>query len=106
MPYSTRFYSDTFDTGSPVLYTVPAGYVAVIRDMRLYAATSSTAEVAIEVTNPGPATTIIFFNNDVSPGDYVEWQGRVVIDDGAEIIGVTTEPGITAHISGYLLAAP
>lgn len=106
MPYSTRFYSNTFDTGSPVLYTVPADYVAVIRDMRLYAATGSTAEVAIEIINPGPATTIIFFNNDVAPGDYIEWQGRVVADAGAEIIGVTTESGITAHISGYLLAAP
>lgn len=83
---------------------MPAGYVAVIRDIRLYGATSADAEVAIEVTVPGPLSVPIWFDASFAPGATAHDQGRVVVPTGFSIVGVSTEDSIQAVISGYLLS--
>lgn len=106
MPYSTRFYAGNIATGSPVLYTVPAGYVAVLRDGRFYASVSGDVEFAIEASIPGPLNVIILFNNSFAPGATMSFEGRVVLNAGDSLVGVTTGDYVIAILSGYLLSAP
>lgn len=106
MPYSVQLFGGEFGAGSSTLYTVPANYVAVIRDIRLYGAISADAEIAIEVTVPGPLSVPILFEASFAPGATLQQDGRVVLPAGQTIVGVSTEASIQAIISGYLVSAP
>lgn len=106
VPYSTRFAAAELGSETTTLYTVPAQYVAVVRDVELYGNVGSDAEVALEVTVPGPLTIIWFVVNPLAPGAWVHWEGRVVLNAGDDLIAVTTVNGVHVTVSGYLLSAP
>lgn len=106
VPYSTRFAAAELATETTTLYTVPADYVAVVRDLELYGNVASDAEVALEITAPGPLTIIWFVVNPLVPGAWDHWEGRVVLNAGDELVAVTTVNGVHVTVSGYLLSAP
>jgi hypothetical protein len=101
IPYSTQFAasSPTGPGGFP-LYTVPAGYVAVVRDLEVGSASAVTGFFSIQ-GGPGFAA----FNITQSSGDIsFQWQGRVVLNAGEtlEFIG-NTAAQYSVIASGFLL---
>lgn len=100
--YSTRFIGVSLGTGTTATYTVPTGYVAVIRDISATATTtgSTNAEVfvngAFTIWNSGPITN----------GSTLVWSGRQVLNAGdvlsVHAVGATTQ----FMVSGYLLTLP
>lgn len=106
MPYSTQLFLGALDDGSSTLYTVPAQYVAVIRDLELYGNFADNAEVAIGATIPGPLTAYMWVVNPLEPGAWVQWHGRVVLEAGHALVAATDEAGALLIASGYLLSAP
>jgi hypothetical protein len=82
---------------------VPDGFVAVVRDMRVYGNFASDADISVGVTVAGPLTGIIWFLNPLSPGATASWEGRVVMNASDELTADSSEAGALLVVSGYLL---
>lgn len=100
--YSTRFLELSGSGSVSGGYTVPAGQVAIVRDVRafLYATTSSSAVVRIGATGP-----IFFYALGISANDRTEGEEmRVVLQAGEVIEGQLSSTGAQyLVVSGYLL---
>jgi hypothetical protein len=107
LPYSTRFVAVHEDlSGAPVLYTVPSGYVAVLRDVSVRNQTADTSLIQVGATVPGPLNVVIAQFDSVAANDVVSWQGRQVLNAGDELWLYNSEGSAQAIASGYLLSAP
>lgn len=106
MPYSTRFAAGEGTGSGAVVYTVPAGYVAVIRDIELLSGSGTTDEVVIDATVPGPLNVVIWLHIFGAAFAWAQWAGRAVLNAGDEISVTAPADGSTYLISGYLLSAP
>lgn len=105
--YSTRFVASLLTATNDVYYTVPAGYVAVVRTMTLAgvapAAGAGTAQVELGGSNSRVWMHAVQNSEIVSE----VWNGRLVLPPGETIrasISGTTVPYLT--VSGYLLQLP
>lgn len=104
--YSVRFFEDVgLSPGSYLAYTVPDGYVAILRDIDAYSSAGvSDAEIYVE----GHLGQTIFYGNVAATSkSNAQWRGRQVLQAGETItitVGASTDWDVT--ISGYLLVAP
>jgi hypothetical protein len=107
VPYSTQLWVVNNDlSAAPTVYTVPTGYVAVMRDVSITNQTGSAAVIQIGANVPGPLTVLVTQWDSVNDGDTVEWQGRAVFNPGDQIfVGVYSGYALTIG-SGYLLSSP
>jgi len=102
--YSTRFAAAVLDTGTPTLYTVPVGFVAVLRDMTLgwqtLARTAGTTSVFLNASN----SRIWVVNQLASEFNFAQWAGNCVLPAGERIRAGTSATGTTYFTaSGFLL---
>lgn len=101
--YSHRFanVAATGDGNFHVLYTVPVGLVAVVRDLDLFSQTAALAFGLRLASN-----VIVSFVNPTASGTAYQWTGRQVLNAGETLeYFASTGLGFTACISGYLLTA-
>jgi hypothetical protein len=106
VPYSTQFAAINAAEGTTLAYTVPASYIAVIREIDVYGNVSGDVEFAVEAEVPGPLTVAIYYDGALAPGSFVQWKGRAVLNAG-DLLNVVTSAGTPwVLISGYLLSAP
>jgi hypothetical protein len=100
--YSTRFWIGQLPTAWGSLYTVPAGYVVVLRDMEFtnYTASALTVSLAVETSGTGG---VYLYTASVPANAHVQWTGRTVMDPGDVLQGLSSSGGLAALISGYLL---
>jgi hypothetical protein len=86
-------------------YVVPAGFVAVVRDIEIaFLATpnNTAADVLDHATS-----TILTYHLQLNPFEEHHWEGRQVVDTGAEILASSAGPADTSiRVSGYLLTLP
>lgn len=100
--YSTHFISAVGLVGTRA-FTVPAGFVAVLRDLDVY---NGGGFSATQVYLHGGLGQTIWFNNFAGPGAaYASWRGRQVLTAGFAF-DITTNGACDATLSGYLLSAP
>jgi len=100
--YSTRFIASSGLSGT-ASYTVPPGFVAVIRSWTIFHGVELSG---IEATLQGPNPVKIAVYQDVGASAASdEWTGRTVLYAG-ESMSVTVEAGnVDTTVSGYLLTA-
>jgi hypothetical protein len=99
--YSTRIAEGTASSGSsPVVYTVPAGNVLVLRDISL-AQTSGTPGLMAVALSGGPAAYTVS-----ASALYVteHEEGRWVFNAGDEIVVDAVSGDTNYFLSGYLLS--
>lgn len=102
--YTTTFLAEKGLTGT-VDYTVPAGFVAVVRDVQAYASVTAAASITVR----GPAGEAIYFFNWPINGQAVDYRTiRVAYTAGQKIEAVANVGPVDAvdvTVTGYLLAA-
>ena len=100
--YSTRFLILTGESSGTVSYIVPAGFVAVVRDIGMVAAASSSG-LLCDIGGVG-----MLFASFVGTGtdwEQYHWSGRQVINaEEALVVGIAAGT-LYGAISGYLLVA-
>lgn len=85
------------------VYTVPAGFVAVLRDLDAYFGGDIAPQ---NMFLHGPAGQAIWWNGwTVLIAGVAQWRGRQVIQ-GGESFDVTTDAPMDVSVSGYLLTLP
>lgn len=102
--YSTLFLSGNTSAGSPI-FTVPAGFIAVLRDVDVYCNGIGGEELFLEDSTYGNT----FARWDIlTPADSgsKQWQGRQVFNPGGGFVFVATVGTWDVRASGYLLTAP
>lgn len=106
LPYSTRFFAGNTIAGSVVpAYTVPASYVAVIRDIEVLNSSGSTDTLFIAAVVPGPLTLTLTKFLSVPGETPAQWKGRAVMNAGDELELFSVAEAWEVIISGYLLGA-
>lgn len=104
--YSTQFA--LMHGGASVVYTVPAGYIAVIRSVTAFNASPVVPEDGHVYLGDSSVTiyqrTLSTFLPS-SPGYYDAQELRVVVDAG-DRIHVEGGPDVDVSVSGYLLSLP
>lgn len=103
--YSTRLIIANASVSASGSYTVPEGFVAVVRDFEMYCAAGSTAPYAyLEIT--GAVNAVFAYVKGDSPGT-AQWTGRQVLEPGEELLAQgNSESTQTLLVSGYLLTLP
>lgn len=103
--YSTRFIAvHDSPIAYPNVYTVPAGFVAVVREMDVYFGPSLAAR---KIFAEGTASQIFWEDSVAAVEDgWRQWQGRQVFyaSESFQLFCAGDVGDIT--VSGYLLAAP
>jgi hypothetical protein len=105
--YSTRFVSVAPAATNTLYYTVPTGFVAVVRTMTFgYAEPARAAGVLSVVLAPANSRVWVVLVTASSAGSAV-WEGRLVLPAGEQLrASYTGTPGQWLTISGYLLSLP
>lgn len=98
--YSTLFFSAPGLAGLES-YNVPAGYVAVIRDIDVYYVTG-LAGADCQVQMQGGAVFAFFSFGPTDPSAVKSWRGRQVIP-GLRTLEIITTGALDVSVSGYLL---
>jgi hypothetical protein len=102
--YSTLFgVLRGVETGSVTLYTVPAGYLMVLRDVDLLSNSAGATQVFIQ--DGGGAGAWKAFSATAQFQSF-QWQGRQVYPAGHELQVVLASGLWIGRFSGYLLTAP
>lgn len=100
--YSTRFVGQAVETtGLTDLYTVPTGYVAVVRTIRLCPTTAGTTDCLLQTTTP------FVLASAINQPQYTTWsdEGRHVLNAG-EVLAIEVLSGTwLVEVSGYLLTS-
>lgn len=87
-------------------YTVPAGYLAVVRDVTLAAGTDALpVAFVLAVADVGVIVEMILPPAESGVAPYQQWRGRVVVNSGEEL-ELTADALCNATVSGYLLTLP
>jgi hypothetical protein len=99
--YSTLFYSGVQPQGShATLYTVPAGFVVILRDVDALSTTTANAQILLTEAAAANAFASL---NVATVLDSAQWRGRQVFPAGYAI-GINTVVGAwVVRASGYLL---
>lgn len=83
------------------MYTVPAGYVVVLRDWAVYNSTGSTQGAALQT---GPSGVARVYSVAVASGTVDRVSGVGIVLNAADIIeAFSGAAGVTWILSGYLL---
>lgn len=101
--YSVRLFTGPVGPGDSLLYAVPDGFVAVVRDVDVvnYAAAPSTN---LQLYT-GSSGADIWFISHPAENTYWPWRGRQVFPAGDELrIYNGTGESVDVTVSGYLLA--
>lgn len=100
--YSTRFLA-FLGTGAPAeTYTVPAGYVGVLREMTAFLRVGDLVYVTVDVDGVGVPVWQTFGTE--SSGSTFNWSSRAVMPPGSILNGSTNSAEASSlYASGYLL---
>lgn len=102
--YSTQFLAD-YPWGSDVSFTVPAGYIAIVRSIDLFQGGGSGGhELQVYL---GYSSAVVFNVPSSAAGASYHWEGRQVLEQGDELIATNPSAGPASVLaSGYLLTTP
>lgn len=103
--YSTKFAAGVGTGSTEDVYTVPAGYVAVVRDIEVISGSGASDVLVFECVSPGPLHVVIWVLYSTGANVWGQWRGRVVLVSGDAISALAPADGSTYLISGYLLSA-
>jgi hypothetical protein len=106
--YSTKFAERILPlSGEVILYTVPSGFVAVVRDMILIQnGTSFNALVGVSVYTGTGVQVWQQIHPDALSSTTYHWQGRKVMNAGDQLKAFANDPAWSIDVSGYLLTLP
>lgn len=87
---------------------VPAGFVWVVRDVRMVVPSISANNLAQAITISAGGSLYICSSPSFSsvPGILYEWHGRAVVQPGEFLVATTQSPNWVATVDGYQLALP
>lgn len=88
--------------GATSHYTVPAGYLAVVRQFDCINIGGGTAVIELNITSIG----YIFVAQSSSYLDYHQWKGRAVVNEGEQLNAFQSSGAWGYQCSGYLLTLP
>jgi hypothetical protein len=101
--YSTRFMAGV-PSGTPLLYTVPAGYKAVVRNIDIWQPITAVTNL-VEVAVFGLAIFYVAYASaTVQTADH--WDGRQVLNAGDTLYASSNYALANLMASGYLLSLP
>lgn len=101
--YSTRFAAWDSSAESPVVYTVPSGFVGILRDLDV---TIFGEGAEFDLVDGTSGAFVWVVHNTASTSTSFQWRGRLVIPEGA-VVAFEWSPGadVWGVASGYVLTA-
>lgn len=100
--YSTRFLGWASES-TPPAYTVPAGYVVVVRDADIYSGGGSIIDWTLSVNGVARFAAGQFTVESIA--QTAEWRGRQILNPG-ELLVFAADGATDGMVSGYLLPLP
>lgn len=104
--YSIRLFAGQLEAEVNPAYTVPDGFVAVIRDIVVYNETGDTDTFNAVAIVPGPLSLIAWSFADQTVYTSAQWQGRQVLNAGDVLYFYAGHYPWHVLASGYLLSSP
>lgn len=104
--YSTQFFCGIISSSNLSLYTVPSGFIVVLRSIELAdrSGTSSNNATIFAVAG-GTVIGVVTAHVFTAAFESVHWDGRAVLNSGQGFgAGISVSCGV--FVSGYLLTTP
>jgi hypothetical protein len=102
--YSVRLVGGQNKIAAPLTYTVPSSHTAVVRDVELYNGTASPMQCFIGIYVAGSLHGVFAAQASIAVNTAFQWQGRVVLESGDQVIVNAGADNLYAYLSGYDLA--
>lgn len=101
--YSTRFLAFSTTSTEEETYTVPSGFVAVLRDVDVYHQGGAADGWSVQLVDP---LCYLMTGGDTGSAGLAQWSGRQIFNAGEQLQGTLYSAGDLASMmaSGYLLA--
>lgn len=100
--YSTRFLAFAAD-GTPAPYTVPTGFVAVVRDADIWSGGGAMINFQLSINAVAKFWAGQFTVESIA--QVAQWRGRVVVNEGEDLV-FAADGVVDGVVGGYLLTAP
>ncbi|MBA0087124.1 MAG: hypothetical protein HRJ53_19240 [Acidobacteria bacterium Pan2503] len=84
-------------------YTVPNGYVAVLRDVDIYASNLGPLNTVVRIIDPNTGGTVWFHDYGATSSGWAQWSGRQVFPEGEVIRAHVDNDPADVRACGYLL---
>lgn len=101
--YSAAFGVGVVPGALTAFFVVPAGVVAVIRDIELQEIAGGTPTVVVELRRGG--TTYFSLKFVLAANGLSSWHGRIVVPAGDEMRWNVTATTVYGYVGGYELTA-
>jgi hypothetical protein len=103
--YSSLFvHAKVTTSGDELLYTVPDGMVAIVRDVNLEAGLAASGYVTVYARNGSVVDAALLTVGNATSLGFYHWVGHQVLNAGDAIRFYCDSPPFTMRVSGYLLA--
>jgi hypothetical protein len=103
--YSTLLWTGTATSSQATVYTTPAGYTTVVRDVEVLNGTAAVLSFHLVLHGASGFPDGVFaLNSQLAAGAGWQWQGRVVVPAGASIQMPGYGTSVYGCISGYQLS--
>lgn len=100
--YSTRFIGQQVATSTPITYTVPTGFVAVVRSISVAPTATGLTEAQVSLSSAAILFVVASGTLHVSQ----HWDGRQVLNAGEVLQCTCAGSNCFFMVSGYLLQLP
>jgi hypothetical protein len=101
--YTVRFYAGNLDSdGAHTLFTVPSGYIWVLREIDALCHSAGSNSLFIERVDGLTITGVIDPTTNVAN----QWTGRCVLEPGEEFEAYIGAGNWDLYLSGYQLSLP
>jgi hypothetical protein len=100
--YSTRLALASLSTGLTLLYTVPSNVTVVVRDVETCNLSGSEDHLILVLRSSGGGQNILVSLGPIANGYTAQWQGRVVMNAGDELLAEAGIANWNVTVSGYV----
>lgn len=102
--YSTLLWQGPVPTSNTVVYTVPAGITAVVRDAEWFNVSGGALSANVSSIVSGFSNAVPISVQNLASGASQQWKGRAVFPAGSQLEVVATGTGLYLVLSAYQLS--
>jgi hypothetical protein len=102
--YTVRFYAGASPASWSPLYTAPADYTSVLRDILFANGTGASANLQVALQGSGFGTVYLWAIEGVQPLTAAHIELRQVIEPGEVIEATASQTGCGLFLTGYQLS--
>jgi hypothetical protein len=100
--YTERLFLGEVPVSWTTLLTVPAGSKYILRDIEIFSTTALAGPLYLSLTASSGGSAFVFGIPNLAANTHVQWDGRVTMSAGDELLAYASSSGPSVIVTGYV----